>query len=378
MKVALLYHQYLDKTGETETIGGIQTYIYYLSELIKKMGHNPLIIQFSENNFESKHNGATVLGYKPRNNRNKNNEIYKFSLSKIDKNKDLVIFCSENIATKTSNKRTITIQHGVYWDIPSNILTAKKLFQDGILSNLYKLFFLRKALKNIDKTNNIVCVDYNFYNFYRGVKNIAKDKYFWIVPNFCEKIIPHQDIRNRISSKNKQRIIFARRFQNIRGVKEIANVISSLYEKQYDFEFHFYGEGPYKTWLKNKFSGNNQVKIASYKSTDSYNIHLNYDIAIVPSVASEGTSLSLLESMAAGCIPLCSNVGGMTNIIIDNFNGFFFNPSLKDNLQIKLEEILKLETKEKESILHHSIETVRKGFSLEVWENKWETIINKF
>ncbi|MGR4357642.1 glycosyltransferase [Escherichia coli] len=65
----------------------------------------------------------------------------------------------------------------------------------------------------------------------------------------------------------------------------------------------------------------NSVYQTSYKSEDSIHFHQQYDIAIVPSIGSEGTSLSLLEAMSAKCLVIATDIGGMTNIILDGFNG---------------------------------------------------------
>ncbi|WP_420491566.1 glycosyltransferase [Neobacillus drentensis] len=53
-------------------------------------------------------------------------------------------------------------------------------------------------------------------------------------------------------------------------------------------------------------------------------------------LGSEGTSLSLLEAMAAKCAEIATNVGGMTNIILDNYNGLIINPD-ESELYLALE-----------------------------------------
>lgn len=43
--------------------------------------------------------------------------------------------------------------------------------------------------------------------------------------------------------------------------------------------------------------------------------------------------------MAAGCAVICTNVGGMTNIIIDGYNGLMINPD-EDSLYKALDRLI--------------------------------------
>ena len=54
------------------------------------------------------------------------------------------------------------------------------------------------------------------------------------------------------------------------------------------------------------------------------------DISIIPTLHSEGTSFTCLESMASQLPIIASNVGGLGNLIIDGFNGILINPNEKN------------------------------------------------
>jgi glycosyltransferase involved in cell wall biosynthesis len=55
--------------------------------------------------------------------------------------------------------------------------------------------------------------------------------------------------------------------------------------------------------------------------------HEEAHIGVVPSLWSEGTSLSCIEAMAAGCAVVCSDVGGLGNLVFPGFNGFLLPPN---------------------------------------------------
>ena len=41
----------------------------------------------------------------------------------------------------------------------------------------------------------------------------------------------------------------------------------------------------------------------------------------------EGLPIALLEAISVGCVPICSPVGGIVDVLINDFNGFLSNSS---------------------------------------------------
>ena len=104
-------------------------------------------------------------------------------------------------------------------------------------------------------------------------------------------------------------------------------------------------------------------------------IHADKHVALVPTLGSEGTSLSLLEAMASQCAVVCTNVGGMTNIVIDGHNGIMINPD-EDELYTAVLKLIK--NRELRKIMSdRAYSTVKEGFSIERWEARWRTILNR-
>lgn len=48
------------------------------------------------------------------------------------------------------------------------------------------------------------------------------------------------------------------------------------------------------------------------------------DAMCLPSIW-EGLPVTLLEALSVGCIPICSNVGGIPDVIESGMNGFYQN-----------------------------------------------------
>ena len=161
------------------------------------------------------------------------------------------------------------------------------------------------------------------------------------------------------------------------GIEEqtAAEVIKKIIARYDNVEVCFAGEGPDEDYLKSEFGDVPQVSFMKYNSKQAIEIHTKFDIAIVPTLGSEGTSLSLLEAMAAGCAVIATNVGGMTNIILNNYNGLLISPDAKSlfgAICYLIENNSELERLQK-----FAFETARKAFSISDWTSKWNEVLTE-
>jgi glycosyltransferase involved in cell wall biosynthesis len=72
-------------------------------------------------------------------------------------------------------------------------------------------------------------------------------------------------------------------------------------------------------------------------------IYINFDIFVFPTLLTESLGLVGIEAMACGVPVIGSHLGGITDYLIDDYNGYFFNPGDVDNLSKKLFEFYKLD-----------------------------------
>lgn len=365
-KIHIIYPNYLNKDGDKMSVGGIQTYLSNLIDLIKDKGLEVSLYQTANYNFEKNIDALKIYAIKTSSNKNIAQQLYD-KCKQYLKEDDIIIFGTDFQIIETDCKRVIGIQHGISWDIPT-VEAAKSRFT-------FLKSFCRKALnawkrnKCIQKANKVVCVDHNFVNWYRAVIPFPQTQ-FIVIPNFTP--IPPEKEYNE---KNEIRIIFARRFFEYRGTRLFANVIERILKKHSNIYVTFAGEGPDEEYIKNKFKNNDRVTITKYDSNESIEIHQKHDIAVVPTIGSEGTSLSLLEAMASGCAVICSNVGGMTNIILDGFNGVMFDPYNEDDFYFAIERLIN-DNNERLRIAKNGYATVQDAFSLKMWRKKWSKVID--
>ena len=121
--IFIIYESFYDKDGIDFRIGGIQTYIRYLVEVVCKAHYNPIIVQFANGHFHNRFNGTIdVYGVdvtRRRSLKQKVLTLLDFVKAKFSKG-DLLIFATDTLYVPTFTKRVVAIQHGVYWDLPSN------------------------------------------------------------------------------------------------------------------------------------------------------------------------------------------------------------------------------------------------------------------
>ena len=370
-RIIIEYVRYYDMDGKNKTIGGIQTYIMNLAELFAKNNYEVIIIQPSNRDFEIKENGYKVKGIKC--DTKKFSNISKTLIRTVEKNydceNDILIFGSSVLVRKTRFKKSINIQHGIYWDVPF-IKNFRNL--PDTITILLRGVKAKKELEAVSNTSKTVCVDYNYINWYR-CQTMKRNRELIAIPNFVNTT--YEYCRNENDSNIS--IIFARRFEEIRGSRLITEVFKNILEKYKNVNITIAGSGKDEELLRRcfkKYSG--KVNFIKYASEESIELHSKYDIAVVPSIGSEGTSLSLLEAMWAGCAVVCNIIGGMTNIILDEYNGIMVQPNA---IQVcKAIENLIDNTSKRKYLSKNAKETVKVAFSRNIWDKKWMEVIKSF
>lgn len=347
--------------SEKIKIGGLETYIRCIYEIFETLGYDVTVYENSDKNSETYVEGLHVCGVGGA--KNCIDQLEYIATRNPDYENDVLIFATDPLIQKSKFKKVIALQHGIAFDVTD-------LKKAGVVKNAkYALKGALRALvkhKRFSYCSDIVCVDYNFVNWYRTqVAHI--DARLHVIPNFSK--IPEKAEReeNRIS------IIFARRLVEYRGTRIFTNAIKKVKMVHPEVSVTIAGEGPEKEWMQQQLQELDGVTFTSYKPEDSLSIHQKHDIAVVPTRGSEGTSLSLLEAMATGCAVIATNVGGMTNIILDGFNGLMISPDSDELADALLKLIENEELRRKLS--SNARETVTEAFSYEKWRERWIKLI---
>lgn len=365
----IIYDRYFDYDGIKPTVGGIQSYIRELCVLLIELGISPTVVQRGKTAFELVHHGTRVVGVpcKPLGKRSRGKPLLNAIKSQIG-SADFVIWASDSIAVPVAGIRTIAIQHGIAFDLVLEHGFLRKMLVKVGWSRLLKALQRRSAILSFRNSSKTVCVDYNFLNWIRTFEPKLEKGRVMVVPNFSSVLTTQPK-----SASCAPHFLFARRFTEKRGVGIMAQAAEKILSEYRDVRFTFAGEGELESELASRFADDPRVFITRY-SYDELSSHLaDVDVAIVPSLGSEGTSLSLLEAMGSGCAVICSNVGGMTNIVIDGFNGIMIEPDA-DELYKAMRRLIQ-DGALRASLGENALSTVRAAFSLDRWRDQWRQIL---
>lgn len=235
---------------------------------------------------------------------------------------------------------------------------------------LAKLFIKAKLIVSERNNNiNITWDDRIQFNLYRMADAIVPNSNcqgVFIRKNFaflCKKIHPiinFVDV-NRFSpakhhiSNDIPRIITVARYTEQKNVLTYLKVVRIVKNLGLKVHFDWYGDkchnATYYSGIKSLYK---KLDIADYITLHDHNprIEEEYhkaDIFCLPSIF-EGYPNVLVEAMACELPILCSNVCENPSIIVDQVNGFLFNPKNSDSIVKAIEKILSLSLEERQNM----------------------------
>jgi glycosyltransferase involved in cell wall biosynthesis len=141
-----------------------------------------------------------------------------------------------------------------------------------------------------------------------------------------------------------------------KGVVELFNVIVSL-SKKYNFEFIFVGGGTLESYLQEKISQNklsDRVMLTSWVESRAVKTYLEKSHVFVLPSQTEGFPISLLEAMSLGLPAICTDVGTISDSLINGLNGYL----LKDGSAVSIMQAMENYLIAPELIHRHSVEAL--------------------
>lgn len=366
-KIGFLMEMFYYFDGETFQSGGGENYANSLIQLLKEQKHEVDVYQFSWKPFTKKYKNSqgqfTVRGLgNVKQNGNYNDDLQKGVDMFLDKTKntDFNIFLTVNLAYKTMEKPTVSIFHGVYWNFENPSYKQPEWNEQ----------YLKRWTRNV---KYIVSVDTDCVNLVRACypKNINRMYY---IPNWVDidlfKPQPRKD-------DGLFKVLYARRLNELRGLPLFLKSTEELTNKYDDIYFTICGKGlgnsaqQVENWCK-------QHRNCEYTSHDLSEMHLEYpkhDLNVVPSIASEGLSLSMLEGMATGLCTIGTDVGGIPNALIPEFSGLMIRANQQQELTDAIEWCYLNRDKVKE--FGENGYKVAQAFNKKRWQKQWLQLINK-
>ncbi|MBF0545235.1 MAG: glycosyltransferase family 4 protein [Candidatus Riflebacteria bacterium] len=154
-----------------------------------------------------------------------------------------------------------------------------------------------------------------------------------LIPNAIPSV--EKLLRKEMTSPAVWKIAIIAKLHENKGHEWALSAIENAISKKQlsDIEILIFGEGPTKELLAERFSRKPFDRIFKFLGfqNDIFSLYPDIHWVLLPSF-SEGIPLSLLEAMRIGIPAIATNVGGIPEIIENNFNGFLVKPNQPDEL----------------------------------------------
>lgn len=367
--VSVFAATFLDYEGEGYYSGGAERYLVDLHEVCSELGLKLDVYQYGNYSWYRKYNDIDVysLGHESL-------DMRIFSLDNLKAFNRRYLYASEEKSMMNFYSAffqaypnvahpSIGISHGVAWDHPGCDFKEAGFFWN----------FNERFIQSAAKVQKMVSVDTNTPNWFQTISHKIGQK-MMTIPNYVDtgEFFP-------VPKKNegKVRIVYPRRLYEARGLYITLAVVDNILQKYPETEFHFVGKGFEEDVKRVEEAAERWPgRIFCYHRApdDMHLVYKEADIVLIPTLYSEGTSLSCLEACATGNTVIATRIGGLTDIIINRFNGLLIDPDSK-SLERAIIECLEQPELRKE-LGKHALE-VSKAFNKDIWKERWKTVIRE-
>ncbi|PWW33304.1 MULTISPECIES: glycosyltransferase family 4 protein [Paenibacillus] len=186
----------------------------------------------------------------------------------------------------------------------------------------------------------------------------------------------------QVSPSRPLRILYPRRISMERGIIPMMLAADQLLGAFPDLEVEFAGElvegstvgRSFRYWHRTHPHAD-RIKHRTYDFRDIREAYHQADIAVIPTVFSEGTSYACLEAMSCGLPVVASNVGGLNDLIQDGFNGLLVPPG-EEGLTAALVRLVQ-DRAERERLGIYARETAL-SYDISHWRRRWSSVLESF
>lgn len=209
---------------------------------------------------------------------------------------------------------------------PENIDMRMKL--------LFKHTFFDNILGNIclNLADAIISVSKQDLELISKIFHVKRNNNTYYIPNAVDinHFIPKNTNYNYIS--------FIGRLTKIKGLDIFLKICSKLHEKNKELKFLIIGNGELRNEVF-KYKKKLPIKFLSAVSHSDIPKYLNQTSILVNSSRFEGSSTTLLEAASVGIPIVASNVGGNSEIVNHDKNGYLFD---NEDIETAVSSILKI------------------------------------
>lgn len=144
--------------------------------------------------------------------------------------------------------------------------------------------------------------------------------------------------KGKIIDTRKIKILMLGNFSHIKGGDEFIKIVNALSNSK--FEFYFLGRSTDED--KKKMKENNIINKGEYKQVDLPKLLKEFDFGCVLSVWEDNAPQVVMELLNNNIPVIGTAMGGIPDFVIDQENGFLYNPYSKKSFKDMIDKLKKL------------------------------------
>jgi glycosyltransferase involved in cell wall biosynthesis len=380
LRIAILAPNFFIKIKELHgadriIFGGWERYIYDLVTLLQGQGHECTLFQSLQSPIvEGKrvHFGSIKKKYKDMNivclEDNADwaygtNSSLNMTFNEMSLMYDLRIYGTTYMCHPFALRPCISICHGIWFDYAH--------YDPQLYDDVNKKVWLERTLYGFTAPDVCVSVDSNSKRVIQAIAP-GKQNRISIIENYVdtEKFKPIDRPENE-----RLKVLFPRRLTILRGCNEFIRASRDFPQYDYLSVGQATSEEAQNS-LVQQMSANKHIQFIHKEMDGMEEVYQWADIGVVPTKASEGLSLSLLESMACGLPVVTTPVGGLSDAVINNYNALVFDPD-HDDLGEAIHYLA--QNPELRKVMgERNRQIAMECFDINIWKSRWMNIINSF
>jgi len=356
-KTALLVPNLLTWDGSRPVIGGLERYTWELLDVARQVGLDIEVHQNGNNDWEREVNGFRIIGH----------GLAQLALAAVPEEVSQrgyrILYGSILQVPCVYQQGSVVVSHGVWWD---GVSTTPE----------YRAQMFQVCRQALQKAALVVSCDYSFLNVIRALLPDVADK-IEVIPNFVDPKVFYPRERKALEIT----LLYPRRLDDCRGIDLFLQAGVQLIKDFPQVKLYLAVDWNHPQYnqkvdaVVNSLTDPERVKIGTYSFAEMPEVYRQADIVVIPSRYSEGFSFSCLEAMASGCAVVATQVGGMTNLVLDGYNGLLVPPRAESILhacrRLIQDQSLRMELGEK-------ARSTALAFSRQRWRAAWAEVLKQY
>lgn len=222
---------------------------------------------------------------------------------------------------------------------------------DKYLYRIKRFVFKKKILNAITISRE---AQISFENYYHAPNHLI---YNGISVPQCHKtktsVAPY-----RFTNETKT-FIHPGRITEAKNQIELCKAFSSIIQRGYDVALLICGKPEDENILSKLKPYFNDRIVYLGERNDIADLMNQCDAFVLPSIW-EGMPVTLLEAMALGCVPICTRVGGIADVIEDGKNGLLISSPAADSIAATIKRFLSLSIPEIETLRQNALNSFKR------------------